>query len=89
MEDFYDLMLNVKGLKITEDSLDDYLSLEELHGDIQYFCKSCRVLVDAAWSVKLWSLREILNFQFRHCVFLPKLLCHAHLRALCTAIVQF
>ncbi|KAF2291378.1 hypothetical protein GH714_023405 [Hevea brasiliensis] len=38
MDDFYELELNVKGLKSLDESLDDYLSVEELHGENQYFC---------------------------------------------------
>ncbi|PNY03035.1 ubiquitin carboxyl-terminal hydrolase 26-like protein [Trifolium pratense] len=37
MEDFYELELNVKGLKSLDESLDDYLTVEELNGDNQYF----------------------------------------------------
>lgn len=76
MEDFYELELNVKGLKTIDESLDDYLSVEELHGDNQYFCESCRTRVDATRSIKLRSLPEVLNFQLKRCVFLPKVLCH-------------
>ncbi|XP_031283351.1 ubiquitin carboxyl-terminal hydrolase 26-like isoform X1 [Pistacia vera] len=71
-EDFYELELNVKGLKTIDESLDDYLSVEELHGDNQYFCESCRARVDATRSIKLRSLPEVLNFQLKRCVFLPK-----------------
>ncbi|KAG0459752.1 hypothetical protein HPP92_022880 [Vanilla planifolia] len=34
MEDFYELELNIKGFSNLDESLDDYLSLEELHGKI-------------------------------------------------------
>ncbi|KAG2699923.1 hypothetical protein I3760_07G211200 [Carya illinoinensis] len=72
MEDFYELELNVKGLKNLDESLDDYLSVEELHGDNQYFCASCNNRVDATRSIKLRSLPAVLNFQLKRCVFLPK-----------------
>ncbi|KAM7264292.1 hypothetical protein ACFE04_001975 [Oxalis oulophora] len=72
MEDFYELELNVKGLKNLGDSLDDYLSVEELCGDNQYYCESCKTRVDATRSIKLRSLPEVLNFQLKRCVFLPK-----------------
>lgn len=84
MEDFYELKLDFKSLKTTEDSLDDYLSVDKLHGDNQYFCESCRTTVDATGSINLHSLLEILIFQTKHCVFLMKVLCRAYLRALCT-----
>uniref|UniRef100_A0A2C9U1L0 Ubiquitin carboxyl-terminal hydrolase 26 n=1 Tax=Manihot esculenta TaxID=3983 RepID=A0A2C9U1L0_MANES len=72
MEDFYELELNVKGLKSLDESLDDYLSVEELHGENQYFCELCKARVDAIRSIKLRTLPEVLNFQLKRCVFLPK-----------------
>ncbi|XP_057987065.1 ubiquitin carboxyl-terminal hydrolase 26 isoform X2 [Hevea brasiliensis] len=72
MEDFYELELNVKGLKSLDESLDDYLNVEELHGENQYFCELCKVRVDAIRSIKLRILPEVLNFQLKRCVFLPK-----------------
>lgn len=72
MEDFYELELNVKGLKSLDESLNDYLSVEELHGDNQYFCESCGTRVDATRSIKLRTLPYVLNFQLKRCVFLPK-----------------
>ncbi|KAH7859363.1 hypothetical protein Vadar_000087 [Vaccinium darrowii] len=72
MEDFYGLELNIKGLKTLDESLDDYLSVEELQGDNQYYCQSCAARVDATRSIKLRSLPAVLNFQLKRCVFLPK-----------------
>ncbi|XP_065881079.1 ubiquitin carboxyl-terminal hydrolase 26 isoform X2 [Euphorbia lathyris] len=72
MEDFYELELNVKGLKSLDESLDDYLSVEKLHGDNQYFCELCKMRVDAIRSIKLRTLPDVLNFQLKRCVFLPK-----------------
>ncbi|XP_050233549.1 ubiquitin carboxyl-terminal hydrolase 26 isoform X2 [Mercurialis annua] len=72
MEDFYELELNVKGLKNLDESLDDYLSVEELHGENQYFCEICKTRVDANRSIKLQTLPDVLNFQLKRCVFLPK-----------------
>eukprot|EP00257_Ricinus_communis_P017048 XP_015575390.1 ubiquitin carboxyl-terminal hydrolase 26 isoform X3 [Ricinus communis] len=72
MEDFYELELNVKGLKSLDESLDDYLSVEELHGENQYFCELCKMRVDANRSIKLRTLPDVLNFQLKRCVFLPK-----------------
>lgn len=74
MEDFYGLELNIKGLKTLDESLDDYLSVEELQGDNQYYCQSCAARVDATRSIKLRSLPAVLNFQLKRCVFLPKVL---------------
>ncbi|KAL5145003.1 Ubiquitin carboxyl-terminal hydrolase 26 [Glycine soja] len=75
MEDFYELELNVKGLKSLDGSLDEYLTVEELNGDNQYFCESCKTRVDATRSIKLCTLPKVLNFQLKRYVFLPKPLC--------------
>ncbi|KAL5190121.1 Ubiquitin carboxyl-terminal hydrolase 26 [Glycine soja] len=72
MEDFYELELNVKGLKSLDESLDEYLTAEELNGDNQYFCESCKTRVDATRSIKLCTLPKVLNFQLKRYVFLPK-----------------
>lgn len=74
MEDFYGLELNIKGLKGLDESLDDYLAIEELHGDNQYFCESCKTRVDATRSIKLCTLPDVLNFQLKRYVFLPQVL---------------
>ncbi|KAI4316238.1 hypothetical protein L6164_024237 [Bauhinia variegata] len=72
MEDFYELELNIKGLKSLDESLNDYLSTEDLNGDNQYLCESCNTRVDATRSIKLRTLPPVLNFQLKRCVFLPK-----------------
>ncbi|CAH9092211.1 unnamed protein product [Cuscuta epithymum] len=71
IEDFYELELNVRGLKSLEESLDEYLSIEKLEGDNQYYCESCATRVNATRSIKLRSLPAVLNFQLKRCVFLP------------------
>lgn len=71
VEDFYGVELNVKGLKSLEESLDDYLSVEELQGDNQYFCDSCATRVNATRCIRLQSLPPVLIFQLKRCVFLP------------------
>ncbi|XP_024995808.1 ubiquitin carboxyl-terminal hydrolase 26 isoform X1 [Cynara cardunculus var. scolymus] len=71
VEDFYGVELNVKGLKSLDESLDDYLSVEELQGDNQYFCYSCATRVNATRSIRLQSLPPVLIFQLKRCVFLP------------------
>ncbi|CAM8955628.1 unnamed protein product [Rhodiola kirilowii] len=72
MEDFYELELNVKGLKSLDASLNDYLSIEALCGDNQYYCDSCGIRVDASRSIKLRTLPKVLNFQLKRCIFVPK-----------------
>ena len=76
MEDFYELELNIKGLNNLDESLDDYLTLEELNGENQYFCDSCGRRVDATRCIKLRSLPQVLNFQLKRYVFLPKVPSH-------------
>ncbi|VFQ63522.1 unnamed protein product [Cuscuta campestris] len=71
IEDFYELELNVRGLKSLDESLDDYLSIEELEGENQYYCEACATRVNATRSIKLHSLPAVLNFQLKRCVFLP------------------
>lgn len=75
MEDFYELELNVKGLKTLDESLNEYLSTEELDGDNQYFCESCNMRVNATRSIKLRSLPDVLNLQLKRYVFLAKVFC--------------
>ncbi|KAL0862811.1 hypothetical protein Bca101_041929 [Brassica carinata] len=72
VEDFYALELNVKGLKSLDESLSDYLSLERLDGENQYFCGSCDARVDATRCIKLRTLPPVITFQLKRCVFLPK-----------------
>lgn len=74
IEDFYEIELNVKGLKNLDESLDDYLSIEELREDNQYYCDACAMRVDAMRSIKLRSLPAVLNFQLKRCVFLPNVI---------------
>ncbi|ERM99417.1 hypothetical protein AMTRI_Chr12g267000 [Amborella trichopoda] len=72
MEDFLGLELNIKGLNNLDKSLDDYFSMEELHGENQYFCESCQSRVDATRCIKLRTLPSVLNFQLKRYIFLPK-----------------
>lgn len=72
MEDFYELELNIKDLSNLDESLNDYLSLEELYGENQYFCESCGMRVDATRCIKLHSLPSVLNLQLKRYIFLPK-----------------
>lgn len=87
IEDFYELELNVKGLKSLDESLDDYLSIEKLQGDNQYFCQACAMRADATRRIKLRSLPAVLNFQLKRCVFLPNviylLLCNDFIKLSC------
>ncbi|KAF9687194.1 hypothetical protein SADUNF_Sadunf02G0068300 [Salix dunnii] len=71
-EDFYELELNVKGLKSLDESLDQYLSVEQLHGENQYNCELCKCTVDATHRIRLRTLPDVLNFQLKRYEFLPK-----------------
>ncbi|KAI5589238.1 hypothetical protein BDE02_05G148900 [Populus trichocarpa] len=71
-EDFYELQMNVKGLKSLDESLDQYLSVEQLHGENQYNCELCKSRVDATHRIRLRTLPDVLNFQLKRYEFLPK-----------------
>lgn len=79
----------MKGLKSLDDSLDDYLSEEELQGDNQYFCSSCATRVDATRSIRLQSLPPVLIFQLKRCVFLPNVSVHMLLLYLLNTLRAF
>ena len=81
-EDFYELQMNVKGLKSLDESLDQYLSVEQLHGENQYNCELCKSRVDATHRIRLRTLPDVLNFQLKRYEFLPKVLCDIFSRAL-------
>lgn len=66
--------MNIKGLSDLSMSLEEYLSVEELHGENQYFCESCGLRIDATRSIKLRELPSVLNFQLKRYVFLPKVI---------------
>ncbi|CAM6105180.1 unnamed protein product [Calypogeia fissa] len=70
--DFYELELNVKGFAGLPESLQNYLSEENLRGENQYSCESCKMRVDATHSMKLRSLPPVLNFQLKRFVFNAK-----------------
>ncbi|CAK7346948.1 unnamed protein product [Dovyalis caffra] len=71
-EDFYELQMNVKGLESLDESLDQYFSVEQLHGENQYDCELCKSRVDATHRIKLRTLPDVLNFQLKRYEFLPK-----------------
>ncbi|CAA6658193.1 unnamed protein product [Spirodela intermedia] len=73
MDDFYGLELNIKGLDNLDASLDDYLSVEELSGENQYFCQSCGKRVDATRCIKLHALPPILTLQLKRYDFLTEM----------------
>jgi ubiquitin carboxyl-terminal hydrolase 48 len=60
--DFYELELNMKGFSSLEESLNDYLSEEELQGENQWLCMGCQIYIDATHLSKLHFLPHVLNF---------------------------
>jgi ubiquitin carboxyl-terminal hydrolase 48 len=60
--DFYELELNIKGFSSLEEILNDYLSEEELQGEIQWLCVGCQIHIDATHSSKFHFLPHVLNF---------------------------
>lgn len=72
IDDFYGLELNIKGLENLDASLDDYLNVEQLSGENQYFCQSCGKRVDATHCIKLHALPPVLIFQLKRYDFLMK-----------------
>ncbi|KAG2293222.1 hypothetical protein Bca52824_039891 [Brassica carinata] len=59
-------------LSLMSPLLSDYLCLEHLDGDNQYFCGSCHARVDATRCIKLRTLPPVFTFLLKPCVFLPK-----------------
>ncbi|KAH7422547.1 hypothetical protein KP509_12G013700 [Ceratopteris richardii] len=69
IEDFYEIVLNVKGFSSLRESLDDYLSVEHMRGENQYQCEFCKCSADATHFIKLRSLPPVLIFQLKRFVF--------------------
>lgn len=72
LEDFYQLVLNLKGFASLEESLGAYLKEERLDGENQYFCEHCRARTDAVRCVKLRTLPPVLNFQLMRFIYNAK-----------------
>ncbi|XP_078444743.1 ubiquitin-specific protease 26 [Wolffia australiana] len=73
IDDFYGLELYIKGLDSLDISLDNYLSVEQLSGENQYFCQSCEKRVDATRNIKLRALPAVLIFQLKRYDFLMEM----------------
>jgi ubiquitin carboxyl-terminal hydrolase 48 len=52
----------MKGFSSLEESLNDYLSEEELQGENQWLCMGCQIYIDATHLSKLHFLPHVLNF---------------------------
>ena len=66
---FYELDLNIRGLKTLEECIKDFLQEEKLEGDNQYMCSNCDKKQDAKRAIQLQELPPILNLQLLRFVF--------------------
>lgn len=65
VEDFWDVQLNVSGNKNIEESFQDYIQVETMDGDNQYFAGENFKLQDAKKGVIFESFPEVLHLQLK------------------------
>lgn len=65
VEDFWDIQLNVSGNKTLEDSFKDYVQVETMDGENQYFAGDEFKLQDARKGVIFESFPEVLHLQLK------------------------
>lgn len=65
VEDFWDIQLNVRGNKNVEDSFKDYVQVEKMDGENQYFAGDEFKLQDADKGVIFQSFPEVLHLQLK------------------------
>jgi ubiquitin carboxyl-terminal hydrolase 7 len=65
VEDFWDIQLNVSGNKNLEESFRDYIQVETMDGDNQYFAGDNYKLQDARKGVIFESFPEVLHLQLK------------------------
>jgi ubiquitin carboxyl-terminal hydrolase 7 len=65
IEDFWDVQLNVKGNRNVEESFRDYIQVEKMDGDNQYFAGEQYKLQDANKGVIFQSFPEVLHLQLK------------------------
>ena len=65
VEDFWDIQLNVRGNKNIEESFKDYVQVEKMDGENQYFAGERYKLQDANKGVIFQSFPEVLNLQLK------------------------
>ncbi|KAM7208755.1 hypothetical protein V8F20_000918 [Naviculisporaceae sp. PSN 640] len=65
VEDFWDLQLNVSGNKDISESFQDYMEVERLHGDNQYFATDKYGFQDANKGVVFVSFPDVLHLQLK------------------------
>lgn len=64
-EDFWDVQLNVSGLATLENSFKDYIQVEKLEGDNQYFAGDVHKHQDADKGVIFVSFPDVLHLQLK------------------------
>ena len=65
VEDFWDVQLNVSGNRTIEDSFRDYVQVEKMDGENQYFAGDKFRLQDANKGVIFQSFPEVLHLQLK------------------------
>ncbi|RDL40906.1 Cysteine proteinase [Venustampulla echinocandica] len=65
VEDFWDIQLNVSGNKTIEESFKDYIQVETMDGENQYFAGDQFKLQDARKGVVFESFPEVLHLQLK------------------------
>jgi ubiquitin carboxyl-terminal hydrolase 7 len=65
VEDFWDIQLNVIGNKDIEESFKDYIGVEKMDGENQYFAGEVFKLQDANKGVIFQSFPEVLHLQLK------------------------
>ncbi|KAL2889523.1 putative ubiquitin carboxyl-terminal hydrolase 5 [Ceratocystis lukuohia] len=65
IEDFWDIQLNVSGNKNLEESFKDYIQVEKLEGDNQYYAGEEHKLQDAKKGVIFTSFPDVLHLQLK------------------------
>jgi ubiquitin carboxyl-terminal hydrolase 7 len=65
VEDFWDIQLNVSGMKNLEDSFKDYVSVETMDGENQYFAGDDFKLQDARKGVIFETFPDVLHLQLK------------------------
>ena len=66
---FYELDLTLQGQKTLADCMNDFLHVEKLEGDNQYYCGGCQSKQDANRYVQLKSLPKVLNLQLNRFIY--------------------
>lgn len=69
LSSFKELSLSIKGHKTLEDSLEEYLTEEDLVEENQYFCRQCNKKQNAVRQTCLTALPSVLNFQLMRFIY--------------------